>query len=323
MLESIESKIICNLKRAHPLIEKRETMQIREFMEEYILKNIENKRPKFKFNKKLFIKSLLSSLKFKKASPSCFNKNNNIFISKNNPDNIKNEILNAKKIIINDKKLKRASSYHNANEENNYLKEIFNIKSNKKFINKNIEPNTENNFFFKPFNDKNRLYLSAKNLRKINNNRYNQIIYSLKDNNNNYHNILLLSAKRNSENYKSANNSSIKDKSYKSMTSIKSISNGQSNKSSQSSFNVIYKKIKRNYGNENLMNRNDRKLDEDNNKFLKINKTYFKQKSLKQQYLRFLEKKSLALRANFIMNNIQDSRGGKQELRYLYNPLNV
>ena len=42
----------------------------------------------------------------------------------------------------------------------------------------------------------------------------------------------------------------------------------------------------------------------------------------KIEYLKFLEKKSLALRANFIVNNIQESRGGKQELRALYNPSN-
>ena len=61
---------------------------------------------------------------------------------------------------------------------------------------------------------------------------------------------------------------------------------------------------------------------------------YYRNKSLKsslsstnilfkrKEYLKFLEKKSLSLRANIIVNNIQDSRGGKQELRSTYNPLN-
>ena len=76
--------------------------------------------------------------------------------------------------------------------------------------------------------------------------------------------------------------------------------------------------------NSKNINRNEKQLNVgEDNKYLKINKTYFIRKSKRQEYLRFLEKKSLALRANYIMNNIQDSRGGKQELRSLYNPLNV
>ena len=43
----------------------------------------------------------------------------------------------------------------------------------------------------------------------------------------------------------------------------------------------------------------------------------------KEKYLNFLDDYSLGLRENIIKNNIQDNRGGKQNLRKIYNPLNV
>jgi hypothetical protein len=43
----------------------------------------------------------------------------------------------------------------------------------------------------------------------------------------------------------------------------------------------------------------------------------------KEKYLNFLDDHSLGLRENIIKNNIQDDRGGKQNLRKIYNPLNV
>ena len=43
----------------------------------------------------------------------------------------------------------------------------------------------------------------------------------------------------------------------------------------------------------------------------------------KEKYLNFLDDHSLGLRENIIKNNIQDDRGGKQNLRKIYDPLNV
>ena len=44
-------------------------------------------------------------------------------------------------------------------------------------------------------------------------------------------------------------------------------------------------------------------------------------KSLKEKYLNFLDDYSLSLRVNFIKNNLNNDRGGKQNLRAIYNPL--
>ena len=118
---------------------------------------------------------------------------------------------------------------------------------------------------------------------------------------------------------------------------IKSISNSNLEKSSKSiqsnlrgSFINKSEKFKKsnsdiNFDYKNINNINNIYQSNRVNIFRKINKrkTFKRSTSSKQQYLRFLEKKSLALRANFIMNNIQSSRGGKQNIRALYNPLNV
>lgn len=47
------------------------------------------------------------------------------------------------------------------------------------------------------------------------------------------------------------------------------------------------------------------------------------QNILKQKYLNFIENKSFVLRANFIMNHLQETRGDKQKLRALYNPKDI
>ena len=316
-MSNLSTNIVCNLKRAHPLIEKREAIQIREFIKEYISKNKDNKRPKLKFNKKLFIKSIISRLENNKTS-SFFNKKNVLTVKDEKQENLED---NLKKQISNHNiKLIKSLSNKNINEEKDNLNEIYNIKSNKKFI--KIEK--ENNSFLNSFK-KNKLHLSVKNFRKINKYKYNNFENSLKEENNNkyYQNILLI--KRNSENfenYKSINNTNNGDKSVKSINSIKTV---KSNKSIQYSVKENnFQTFKKNKSERRFMNRNIKKLDiNKNNLYLKINKTYFKKQTTKQDYLRFLEKKSLALRANFIMNNIQNSRGGKQEIRALYNPLNV
>ena len=318
------TNIICNLKRAHPIIEKGEK-EIREFIKEHLSKNIKNKKFKLKFNKRLFIKSLLSSVEFKKSSPLLLNKNIN-YNKINQKNNKKDEISKTKKIINNERRIKRSSSYKNYKEENDNLNEMYNIKSNKKFMKVNIveiEKEKDNISFKKP----NKLYLSAKKPRKLKENKYNHFLESFKDNYNNqsHHNILLFSSKRNSDNF-SMNNSNITDQSFISKKSIKSnsVKSINSNLSIQSFLNEnFFKKIQDNNIHLKNMYRNEKKVDVIQSKFRKINRTYFREKSPKQDYLKFLEKKSLALRANYIMNNIQDNRGGKQEVRSLYNPFNV
>lgn len=337
------TSVICNLKRAHPIIEKREEIQIREVMREYTLKNNKNKRLKLKFNKKLFIKSLLENLDFKKSSSFLKNNiNNNMAKSQTiSEKNIINEILKTRTLIDKEKKIKRALSYKIINEEKDNLNEIFRIKSNKKFMHINnstpeMAKNNKNNNQIKQKhslkNNEKKLLISAKNIREINNNNYNHFLNSLKNeyknNNKNYQNILL-SKKRTSENFsenhKNMHNNNITQQSIKSFKSDKSIkSNGNKQPFLIGNF---YQKIKvKKYVNPKYVKRNEKfkKLNENNEiKYIKINKNYLSKKSQKEEYIRFLEKKSLSLRANIIMNNIHDSRGRKQELRSLYNPLNV
>ena len=65
-----------------------------------------------------------------------------------------------------------------------------------------------------------------------------------------------------------------------------------------------------NLGKNNVENTNKLKVKQN------LNFDNYFQKQI--EYLKFLEKKSLSLRANFIVNNIQENRGGKQELRASY-----
>ena len=322
MSEIITKNIICNLKRAHPFIDKIEEIKCREYMKEYISRNNKNKKFKLKFNSKLFIKSLLSSFEYnniisnnlKKSKP--IKKEENKIELGNNTKN-GNGILNAKKFIKNNIRLKKALSYKNLDDEKDNLNGIYNIKSNKKFINNNIKIEKENDNNI----EKNRLILSAKNYYRINNNSSQP----LKLNNNIDNNLLPVSERRDSRN---------KNVKYK---TIKSISNSNLEKSSKSiqsnlrgSFINKSEKFKKsnsdiNFDYKNISNISNIYQSNRVNIFRKINKrkTIKRSSSSKQEYLRFLEKKSLALRANFIMNNIQSSRGGKQNIRALYNPLNV
>ena len=45
-------------------------------------------------------------------------------------------------------------------------------------------------------------------------------------------------------------------------------------------------------------------------------------KNQKEKYINYLDDYSLTLRANYIKNNLLSDRGGKQNLRIAYNPLN-
>lgn len=62
---------------------------------------------------------------------------------------------------------------------------------------------------------------------------------------------------------------------------------------------------------------------EGRNKGDKLIKSLFGDSNIKKQYLKFVESKSLTLRANIIFNRIQNNRGGKQEIRSSYDPFNV
>lgn len=191
MSEFNTKNIICNLKRAHPFIDKIEEINCREYMKEYISRNNKNKKIKLKFNNNLFIKSLLE---YNKIMLNNLKQSNHIKKEENKiglRNNFKNEILNKRKIIKKNIRLKKTLSYNNLDDEKDTA--IFYDKTNRLNI-----------------------------FRKINK-----------------------------------------------------------------------------------------------------SKIFKRSSSSKQEYLKFLERKSLSLRANFIMNNKQNTRGGKQNIRARYNPLNV
>ena len=306
--------IILNLKRAHPLIDRRNESRIRAIIREYIEKHIEKKQINLNFNKRILIKSIISRIKNNPKNQFFLPKKKNFIIidkKRNSFDNMKSM---KNELIDSNQKLRRSSSYNNIKNSKIKLNSKYRIILSKQNSDKNIESEKQDYSVISSFKN-NRLLLSANNFQKNNQFKYN-FFNSLNENYNitkinNHHNILLL--KRNSESCKSMNNSNIYDKGSTKSIYIRTT---KSNKNIQSSI----KKKK----SEQFMNRNTNKIDiYKNEHFMKINKTYFKKQNRKEDYLKFLEKKSLALRANFIMNNIQDSRGGKQQLRALYNPLNV
>ena len=319
--------IIYNLRRAHPLIDKRNESKIKAFIKIYIAKYLEKKRINLHFNKRIFIKSFLTRLD---NYP-----NNHFLLHKYNSTTIKgkkrNSFDNNSELLITSSKtkLKRSSSCDSIkNEEQNLKEQKYKTILSKKKIDKNIEIEKQDYSFINAFKN-NRLILSIKNYQNINktNKAKSDFINSLKknsinpNNNTHHHNIIVL--KRNSESCKNMNNSNIHDRSFKSINSR----TRKSDKSVQSINSAIrgsnFKLVKKDK-NEPFMNRNISKIElYKNDRYEKKNKTFFKKQNKKQEYLRFLEKKYLALRANFIMNNIQETRGSKQELRALYNPLSV
>ena len=212
----------------------------------------------------MFIKSLLTSLEFRKKHPNNLKRDSQSLCKKNYK---KVGILKSNKKFTKEKKIKRNLSY-NVKESKYNLKGLFSLKSKEKLIDNNSQIDTEN-ILLKSFSNKN--LLSTNNFNTIEKNKLN-IFYRRKINN--------------------------KEK-------------------------YLDNKIKK-FHFKKYLQRNNKFNDENkDNKFPKIKESLFKKEIIRKEYLKFLEKKSLSLRANYIMNNIQDCRGRKQELRSLYNPLNV
>ena len=284
------SYISCNLKNARSLIAKKEKFQIKN-SNRYISRHLNRNKPKIEFNNKLFIKSLLSNLNNKKESfflkQDEFKKNfklNTIQINK------KGNEKNTRYLNNNFPRLRKSQSYVNINEEKTNLIEN-NIKSNKKF----------NGIFFDEIYKNQDIIISPKiNYRKINpiNNNIINPFQNLNKNRKNFSFLVIKNSNQKINNPKkiTANNGTI-------------MNNLKVNKSIQSSIDIELRTHKSN--NDDYIMNNDLKRN------LSATNIFFK----KNEYLKFLEKKSLALRANIIVNNIQDNRGGKQDLRRSYNPM--
>ena len=284
------SYISCNLKNARSLIAENQRFQIKN-SNKYIANHLKIKKPKLEFNNKLFIKSLLSNLENKKIgfflSQENLNKKvklNTILINKENNDKNKRYINN------NFPKLRKSQSYVNIYEEKNSLIDN-NIKSNKKFV---------GSFFDEMF--KNQDIIITPKIRKINSN--NDMINQNKtvDQNRDNFNLSFLVIKKAPTYFNKPRKIMVNSGTFMD-------TNNKVNRSIQSSLDIGFRNNKL----KNIIYRN---------KSLKSNKSETNIHFKKAEYLKFLEKKSLALRANIIVNNIQESRGGKQELRSSYNPLN-
>ena len=282
--------IRCNLKNARFLIAQKERYQIQN-SNKYIERHLSAKQPKLRFNNNLFIKSLLYNLENKKENfffkSSYINKGNlKLNTIQINKKNSLNDIIK-KKRNDNNLSLRKSQSCNSIYDEKISLIDN-DIKPNNKFSNAYLEEAVKNQDITTS---------SEINYNKINENNTN-ISNILKYSNQNQHNCRFLVIRKfptlKDRNKSIFNKSEIIHKRMKVSRSVQSTIDTNLNKYK---INILKNKL--------------------NPKRILSNLSY-----KKIEYLKFLEKKSLALRANFIVNNIQESRGGKQELRALYNPSN-
>ena len=289
-MSSDSSGIICNLKNVRSLNAESQNLQIKnskKFISRFLNRR---KKLKFDFNHKLLIKSLFSNLE---------NKNTNFFLKQ---DNIKKGVLYnvipiKKNKVDNNRynynkfpKLRKSRSHFDINEEKNFLNEN-DIKSNETFKDlcfDDLLKKEEMNFS------------SQKDFVKENQNKEG-ILNSFKKINHINKNLSLLINKKSQANVKLSRKSNFNNHSVINR-------NKKLNRSTQSSNDI---------GSRKLINNSYFIHNKSLQPNLSASNIFFK----KKEYLKFLEKKSLDLRANIIVNNIQQNRGGKQEIRQMYDPL--
>ena len=273
----------CDLKNARNLIAENLRYQI-ENSKKYINRVISWRKPKFEINNNLFIKSLMLNSDISKE---------NFLFEKNNESKRKLKLkavqINNKNIIkSNFPELRKSQSCVDIYEEK-YCLIKNNIKPNNKFksnfyddIVKNQDMDISPTFKYIKQQENNNDNL-IKSFRIISQSRNNHSLKNYKNDRlfNNFSNRIFINKRPKSN-------------------QIMKVNQG-----SQSSIDIDTRKYKSNNSNKKIKQKLSSK------KYY-----YFK----KLEYLKFLEKKSLSLRANFIVNNIQDNRGGKQELRASYNP---
>lgn len=281
------SFIKVDLKNAHNIIVRKHQIQEKKY-KKYLKGLLSWSKPKIKFNSNLFIKSLMSNLENRKI---------NFLLDENNKLSKKLKLnaihVNKSEFKNNNKnkfpELRKSQSCKELYDEKSSLINN-NIKSNNKFnsefqdeIYKTQDMN-DSTIFNNDFKKENINFNLSKSLKIFNQNRNNNP----------------LKIQKNGRAFVNFSNKYLFNKRSKSSKVMK-VSQG-----SQSTIDF-------NLGKNNLDNTNKLKIKQNRN----FNNRYQKQ----IEYLKFLEKKSLSLRANFIVNNIQENRGGKQELRASYNPL--
>lgn len=281
------SFIKVDLKNAHNIIVRKHQIQEKKY-KKYLRGILSWSKPKVKFNNNLFIKSLYSNLENRKIN---FLLDENNKFSKNlrlNPIHVnKSESKNNNKNKF--PELRKSQSCIELYDEKNSL--INNsIKSNNKF---NSE--SHNEIYKTQDLDNSPIYKNVKQKGNINHNLSKSFKIINQNRNNNS-----LKIHKNRRAFINSANKYLFNKRSKSCKVMK-ISQG-----SQSSIDI-------DLGKYNMDNTNRLKVKQKSI----FNNYYYKQ----IEYLKFLEKKCLSLRANFIVNNIQENRGGKHELRSSYNPL--
>ena len=284
------SFIRCDLKNARNLIAEKQRFQIKN-SKNYITKFLSRKRPKLEFNNKIFIKSLIANLENRKTT---------VFL---NHDGIDKNNCKLNTIQIN----KKSSQDDIQSKNNTFLKlrksqscnDIYEEKVS--LIDNNITSNNKFNhlLYNDIFKNQDIILTPTKNYKKLNMNNKNHIFNSTKKFNQNRNTTSFLIIRKTLTNFNNSGKMMVNN-------STNMNKNIKANKSVQSTIDIDIR-------------RKNKSSDDKNKKIkpkLNITNLYFRQ----IEYLKFLEKKSLALRANYIVNNIHDARGGKQELRALYNP---
>ena len=293
-----------------------------------------------------------SSTNFKNINISNKNQDNNVFNSYNNFKNFPNiksniftEEYNSKESYM--KSIIHRNSCNNLNFKNNKIKinKSTNISPNFNFIetNKDIKDIKENKVIYTEKSEKvivnnNRNRSIDKKLKKLipRNKKFPFQSYFYQNNNNNKNNEkvrLDFLNKVKFSNPKISDNIMQYNFFYRTIYNNKKKYSKNKRKKDEiydslddNSIWNEYTKIERQKSESQIKEK--KKLKEDMIRMIKLfknNYSYKKYKNIKknkkEKYLDFLDDQYLALRANIIKNNLQKDRGGKQNLRLEYNPL--
>ena len=348
------------LKKIHPIILKNDTHLLKKYLKEKKI-NSRNKKKSLQNeidNNYIYLKDLISPnfQKIKEFRKKIFsnsiekeitknNKNSNIFTINNinvqsmfkknifkEEFNLQNTNYNNKIVIPNNNKIKiKKKEKYKINRSTNISIELNKIKNN---YNSELDEDkivfTENNDIinFNLYKSKQFNLEKKKNLFKeysSPNNKYlNQKLFNRK---NFITNIKLSNSKiSNNENENILYNKTLN------INKCKKISFKKNRRMQSLKENIVWNDYTKREKNKKIQQLNNkRKMKEEifnmiklfrDSYIYKINKNKTNM-SNKEKYLNYLDDHSLGLRENIIKNNIKESRGGKQNLRKIYNPLNI
>ena len=299
---------LCNLKRAHPLIIQKDLSDFKKYFP--IKSNSKKKKSYFQkepsSSTRKVIKTFLSPTglqspieyikKSRDISFNCFSEHLNKNLSRDDSKKNNNNKSLYQRIILSKKRYK-----YYEDDEKEKIRTSNTSKSQSLFL-----PPKKNNV--SDFNSNSSQIIKSKtnNFKTKNGKLINIFNKSVIEINNKKNNIFR--KKKYKEKYKKGEMESIDDINtyirFPKFKKVKKVS--QSDKEENTKEGLC-----------NLINHFRKSIN--NKDFLAI---YDYEKNIKEKYLFFLQNQSLFLRANYIMNNIQESRGGKQNLRSSYDPLN-